>query len=74
VAALAGGLDGLDAYRAITAQLPNLLKTNGKVIFEVGAGKRAMWRRFSLVPASVISRARQDLAGVERAVFGHLSG
>ena len=39
LAALAGGPDGLDAYRTIVAQLPNLLKTNGKVIFEVGAGQ-----------------------------------
>src|SRR4051794_27913558 len=39
VAALAGGPDGLGAYRAIVTQLPNLLKSNGKIIFEVGVGQ-----------------------------------
>jgi len=74
VAALAGGPDGLDAYRAIVVQLPKLLKSNGKIIFEVGAGQ-------SGDVAALLDSAgfrdigtRRDLAGVERAVFGHLSG
>jgi release factor glutamine methyltransferase len=74
VAALAGGPDGLDAYRTITAQLPNLLKINGKVIFEVGAGQA---RDVAALLAGAGFRdidTRRDLAGVERAVFGHLSG
>ena len=74
VAALAGGPDGLDAYRAIVAQLPNLLKSNGKVIFEVGAGQSGDVA--ALLDAAGFSGigTRRDLAGVERAVFGHLSG
>jgi release factor glutamine methyltransferase len=74
VAALAGGPDGLDAYRTIVRQLPNLLKPKGKIIFEVGAGQSAD-------VAALLSEAgfnsigmRRDLAGVERAVFGHWNG
>jgi release factor glutamine methyltransferase len=74
VAALAGGPDGLDAYRAISAQLPNLLKRNGKVIFEVGAGQDGDVA--VLLGGAGFSNigTRRDLAGVERAVFGHLGG
>ena len=74
VAALAGGPDGLDAYRAIVAQLPNLLKSKGKIIFEVGAGQSGDVA--ALLGSAGFSNigTRRDLAGVERAVFGHLSG
>ena len=74
VAALAGGSDGLDAYRAITAQLPNLLKSNGKIIFEVGAGQSGDVA--ALLGSAGFSSigTRRDLAGVERAVFGHFRG
>lgn len=36
LSALAGGVDGLDAYREIIAQLPKVLSPNGLIIFEVG--------------------------------------
>jgi release factor glutamine methyltransferase len=74
VAALAGGSDGLDAYRAITAQLPNLLKSNGKIIFEVGAGQSGDVA--ALLGSAGFSSigTRRDLAAVERAVFGHFRG
>jgi release factor glutamine methyltransferase len=74
VAALAGGHDGLDAYRAITAQLPNLLKSNGKVIFEVGAGQSGDVAALLGAAGFRDIGTRRDLAGVERAVFGHLGG
>jgi release factor glutamine methyltransferase len=70
VAALAGGPDGLDAYRAITAQLPNLLKHNGKVIFEVGAGQSGDVAALLGAAGFRNIGRRHDLAGVERAVFG----
>jgi release factor glutamine methyltransferase len=73
-AALAGGPDGLDAYRTIVAQLPNLLKTNGKVIFEVGAGQSADVAALLATAGFSSIGTRCDLARVERAVFGHLSG
>lgn len=74
VAALAGGPDGLDAYRAIVAQLPNLLKSNGKVIFEVGAGQSADVAALLATAGFSGIGTRRDLAGVERAVFGHSGG
>jgi release factor glutamine methyltransferase len=74
LAALAGGPDGLDAYRTIVAQLPNLLKSNGKVIFEVGAGQAADVARLLVTAGFSGIGTRCDLGRVERAVFGHLSG
>jgi release factor glutamine methyltransferase len=74
LAALAGGPDGLDAYRTIVAQLSNLLKSNGKVIFEVGAGQAADVARLLVTAGFSGIGTRCDLGRVERAVFGHLSG
>jgi release factor glutamine methyltransferase len=37
--ALDGGADGLDAYRALVAMLPGLLKPAGAAIFELGIGQ-----------------------------------
>jgi release factor glutamine methyltransferase len=74
VAALAGGPDGLNAYRTIVAQLPNLLKSNSKVIFEVGAGQSGDVSALLASAGFSGIGTRRDLAGVERAVFGHLSG
>lgn len=37
--ALDGGADGLDAYRALVAMLPGLLKPAGAAIFELGVGQ-----------------------------------
>jgi release factor glutamine methyltransferase len=74
VAALAGGPDGLDAYRAITAQLPNLLKSNGEIIFEVGAGQSGDVAALLGAAGFRNIGTRRDLAGVERAVFGHFRG
>lgn len=74
VAALVGGPDGLDAYRMIIAQLPNLLKSNGKVIFEVGAGQSGDVSALLASAGFGGIGTRRDLGGVKRAVFGHWSG
>ncbi len=39
ILALDGGLDGLDAYRALATKIKPLLKPNGKVFFEIGQGQ-----------------------------------
>nr|WP_211112626.1 peptide chain release factor N(5)-glutamine methyltransferase [Azospirillum sp. SYSU D00513] len=66
--ALDGGGDGLDAYRAIVAQLPGLLKPGGIAAFEVGQGQapdlQALLRDAGLEVTGVFS----DLGGVERCV------
>ena len=69
-AALDGGADGLDPYRAIVPQLPRLLRPGGLVAFEVG------WTQSDAV--GVLMQAagltdigiRHDIAGHARVVFG----
>jgi release factor glutamine methyltransferase len=66
-AALDGGPDGLDAYRALAALLPRMLKKGGQAILEIGAGQ-------AVEPVFVGSGLRlvgiaPDLAGIPRAVL-----
>jgi release factor glutamine methyltransferase len=67
--ALDGGVDGLDAYRAITAGLPRLLAPGGLAILELGAGQAeavaGLARRVGLNRLAT----RKDLAGIERALL-----
>lgn len=72
VLALDGGGDGLDAYRALAAALPNCLKRGGLAILEIGAGQEndvvALMERAGLCHRD----SRRDLGGHIRAlVFGH---
>lgn len=68
-AALLGGSDGLDAYRAIVAGLDKILTPGGLVIFEVGIHQAddvasiLKNRGFSGI------ERRRDLSGIERAVL-----
>jgi len=65
-AALDGGRDGLDCYRAIAATIPPLLKPTGALAVELGAGQaaavRALFSQAGLAPA----RPRTDLHGTQR--------
>lgn len=70
--ALDGGPDGLDAYRALAAALPDRLKAGGLAILEIGAGQEeavvALMRQEGLHHLD----SRRDLGGHIRAlVFGH---
>lgn len=66
--ALDGGLDGLDAYRAISARLPDLLAEDGVVGLEIGRGQRnAVGNILAAAGLSVFSVV-PDLAGVDRTV------
>lgn len=65
-AALDGGTDGLDAYRAILADLDRVLAPGGIALFELGAGQ---WAALAdLLPAHGFAAAhcRRDAAGVAR--------
>lgn len=66
--ALDGGLDGLDAYRAIIGDLNRLAAPGAHALFEVGAGQAddvaAMLAAQELTPTGVTC----DLAGHERVV------
>jgi release factor glutamine methyltransferase len=72
--ALAGGADGLDAYRTIVPQLRNLLHPRGFVVFEVGAGQAEDVARLLSSHGLTGLGTRRDLSGVERAVLGQLGG
>lgn len=71
VAALDGGADGLDAYRAVLGGLGNVLSPGGIAAFEVGMGQArtvgAMMTESGLRPALQNGTfSQRDLAGVER--------
>ncbi|WP_454812521.1 peptide chain release factor N(5)-glutamine methyltransferase [Labrys neptuniae] len=69
--ALDGGTDGLDAYRAIVADAPRLLRPGGLLVFELGIGQEdavaALMRQAGF---EMIGPARKDLGGVARALAG----
>jgi release factor glutamine methyltransferase len=67
--ALDGGIDGLDAYRAIAADARRLLAPGGTLVLELGAGMAAAVT--ALLGAAGLGLAgppRHDLAGVARAL------
>jgi release factor glutamine methyltransferase len=66
--ALDGGLDGLDAYRAIATEVPALLAPHGVLVVELGIGQMepvaALFAAAGLAPLP----PRSDLSGVPRAL------
>ncbi len=68
VAALDGGADGLDAYRAIIAALPRILAPGGLAVLELGAGQAIYVARLAAA-AGFSCHFRADLAGIERAAL-----
>jgi release factor glutamine methyltransferase len=72
--ALDGGPDGLDAYRAIAADLPRILNPEGVFALEIGMGQAAAVRSLITAAGLAVFETRTDLAGVERAVLGGRPG
>lgn len=68
--ALDGGADGLDAYRAIAAELPRLLAANGGFALEVGAGQAEAVAGLCAAAGLQVRPALPDLAGISRVVWG----
>ena len=72
LAALDGGGDGLDAYRALIPQAARLLAPSGYLVVEAGLGQsgpiEAFMTNAGLTPATA---PKADLAGIPRAVAGH---
>ncbi len=66
--ALDGGPDGLVAYRAITADLPRLLRPGGVAVLELGQGQGPAVAALARQAGLVTLGARPDLGGVERAL------
>lgn len=66
--ALAGGKDGLDFYRRLTADAPALLKDGGFLAVEVGIHQAAPVATLA-VPAFSRTEILKDYAGIERVVI-----
>jgi release factor glutamine methyltransferase len=71
--ALDGGPDGLAAYRAITAALPDLLAPGGVAVLELGQGQRGAVESLALAVGLQPAGCRADLGGIERALALHLA-
>jgi release factor glutamine methyltransferase len=72
LAALDGGMDGLDAYRAITRQLPSLLKPSGLVAFELGIGQEQAVAHLLEAAGLQNIECENDLAGIARCLLGSI--
>jgi release factor glutamine methyltransferase len=69
--ALDGGMDGLDAYRALIPQAARLLAPGGALVVEAGQGQSSDIQE--LIDAAGLTSERPpraDLAGIRRAVAG----
>jgi release factor glutamine methyltransferase len=68
--ALDGGLDGLDAYRAIALRLRPLLGQSGRLFVEVGAGQAGDVAAILADSGLIVGALYDDLAGLTRVVTG----
>ncbi len=65
--ALDGGADGLDAYRALLAALPDLLAPAGVAVLELGAGQADSVSALASAAGFRLAALQPDLAGIARA-------
>lgn len=70
--ALSGGADGLDAYRALAAALPDLLAPGGTAVVELGIGQAADVAALFRGAGLDIAGTPHDLAGIPRCVVATL--
>ncbi|WP_293206442.1 peptide chain release factor N(5)-glutamine methyltransferase [Parvibaculum sp.] len=68
VLALDGGADGLDAYRALAAALPDVLTQGGTAVIELGAGQAEDVTAIFETAGLAVPRVVPDLSGVPRAL------
>jgi release factor glutamine methyltransferase len=67
--ALDGGIDGLDAYRAIVSDLARMLPAHGVAVLELGRGQEYAVANLTRDRGLVVAGpARLDLAGIPRAL------
>jgi release factor glutamine methyltransferase len=70
-AALDGGADGFDAYRALIPQAAKLLALQGALVVEAGHGQSGQIQGLMTAAGLTLQGApRTDLAGIRRAVAG----
>ncbi|SEH23323.1 peptide chain release factor N(5)-glutamine methyltransferase [Selenomonas sp. KH1T6] len=71
--ALSGGEDGLNFYRRLCAEAPNLLEEDGFMAFEVGIGQAAVVAKLAEEnPLIKRTEILKDLAGIERVVIAYI--
>lgn len=66
--ALDGGRDGLEAYRVIAAQMPELLCAHGVAVMEIGIGQAVQVEEIFKQAGFRLMAAKADLAGIPRAL------
>lgn len=72
LAALDGGPDGLDAYRALIPQAAGLLTPGAALVVEAGEGQSGPIQALMVAAGLMCTTApKADLAGIPRAVAGH---
>lgn len=69
--ALDGGADGLDAYRAVVAQLRGLLAPGGLAVLELGQGQGQAVAALADGVGLNVAALREDLSGIPRAIALH---
>jgi len=71
LAALDGGADGLDAYRALISQTAALLAPGGTLVVEGGQGQAAPIEALMTASGLIVRHPpKTDLAGIPRAISG----
>jgi release factor glutamine methyltransferase len=70
-AALDGGLDGLNAHRAVAFTARNFVKPGGLIALECGAGQGNSVATILKTGGFVDIAIKKDLAGLDRVVHGH---
>lgn len=71
--ALFGGEDGCDFYREIVRLWKSRLKPEGIMMFEIGAGQEDEVMQIMIQAGMRDVRARRDMAGINRCVYGRNS-
>ncbi|MCH8112566.1 MAG: peptide chain release factor N(5)-glutamine methyltransferase [Proteobacteria bacterium] len=71
--ALAGGSDGLEAYRRLAPRLGTLLAPGGHALLEVGAGQAAEVAGLLGEEGLKIRRILRDFGGIERCIIASLA-
>lgn len=70
--ALAGGADGLEAYRRLAPTLARILAADGRAVLELGAGQLRSVKSILKCAGLEILGARRDLNGVDRCLVAGL--
>lgn len=73
-AALDGGADGLDAYRALVPEMVRLLRPGGWAFFELGAGRADAVAALCIAAGLAVTGVRRDLGGIDRCLVLTLAG